>query len=137
MYALWHSYCTAHSCPLQAQLERTVRDTMLIEEGTGEYEYVWENCGNETYQLLPTRQWRFNISNYNSTSDASASKSTAAGRRSRGLLSTTLNVARNAQTRSNTASDAAWSGYIVAPLEDVYAVGFDEPFPVRDRVIFG
>jgi hypothetical protein len=109
----------------EAQAIRSIMDTMIMDEASGEWEYVWENCGNATYSgPMPSMTWRFNVTTYSSPGQLSSHR--------RNLLTTTLRVA----AKSSKDNNAAWRGYRLTAIDDVYAVGFEEPFPTRDRIFF-
>lgn len=123
-----------------------MRDTALLEEAAV-WETVWENCGNATWQLMPTMKWAFSLNAFNASVPASASKgasnpgtsgrSSGSGAGRRSLLASTLRVlGRGREQETNPGGQPTWGGYQLAPVDDVYAVGFDEPYPIRDRVLF-
>ncbi|GLC42760.1 hypothetical protein PLESTM_001376800, partial [Pleodorina starrii] len=66
----------------EAAISRAVYGTMIMEEASGQYEYVWERCPGRVYSLpLAETIWRFNIS---------APKAVAAGRHRRSMASKSL-----------------------------------------------
>ncbi|PNW72097.1 hypothetical protein CHLRE_16g682550v5 [Chlamydomonas reinhardtii] len=136
----------------EAAARRTAYDTVLMEQATGEWEYVWANCNatllNE-FQPQADLVWSFTLDRYGR---AAANSAGAIGRRLRRqmrVVSTsagTVAVTRQQQSAaasSNTSSSGSgrWQGYVPVATEEVVDVQVagspDAPqAPQRDRVLF-
>ncbi len=61
----------------QSQTARAVYDTLAIEEGTGQVEYVWVNCGEAmAYQPLKDAVWSFTVDTHQQLQQDSGNTST-------------------------------------------------------------
>ncbi|GLC65055.1 hypothetical protein PLESTF_000241800 [Pleodorina starrii] len=93
--------------------QRAVYDTMIIEEATGQYEYVWMNCNGKAYSKpVATSAWSFNVTTFGNIGGASSGI-----RRSMLVRSFSPVASRNTGSQSGSPSGI---GYLPVASEHVH-----------------